>query len=248
MKREGWETEVFLNENIYSIWLNKKEDIEKWFQDHFTHLFIQLNNMEITTTQRQLKTFNISRWFNPTIRASPTGFAISSYFTIPKSYFINYIISFYNTLNFPKLYYLTILLKYYFLIFLYYFFPTSFLFQIQLFQWSIFNNLRVFFFFFQFLSIYFNNLPIFFLEWTCQISMYSNLPTLKIHIHIYSIKPAKYQCKIHIHIYRCILLNINVFNLSILMIHIRTYIYWTYHFFFFFFEKESAKYQFTQTC
>ena len=148
MKREGWETKVFLNENIYSIWLNKKEDIEKWFQDHFTHLFIQLNNMEITTTQRQLKTFNISRWFNPTIRASPTGFAISSYFTIPKSYFINYTISFYNTLNFPKLYYLTILLKYYFLIFLYYFFPTSFLFQIQLFQWSIFNNLRVFFFFF----------------------------------------------------------------------------------------------------
>ena len=233
MKREGWETEVFLNENIYSIWLNKKEDIEKWFQDHFTHLFIQLNNMEITTTQRQLKTFNISRWFNPTIRASPTGFAISSYFTIPKSYFINYIISFYNTLNFPKLYYLTILLKYYFLIFLYYFFPTSFLFQIQLFQWSIFNNLRVFFFFFfnffpsisttcqffffQFLSNYFNNLPIFFLEWTCQISMYSNLPTLKIHIHIYSIKPAKYQCKIHIHtyiyIYICDLLNINVLNL-----------------------------------
>ena len=43
--------------------------------------------------------------------------------------------------------------------------------------------------------------------------MYSNLPTLKIHIHIYSVKPAKYQYKIHIHIYRRILLNINVFNL-----------------------------------
>ena len=47
--------------------------------------------------------------------------------------------------------------------------------------------------------------------------MYSNLPTLKIHIHIYSIKPAKYQCKIHTHIYRCILPNINVFNLPTLM-------------------------------
>ena len=47
--------------------------------------------------------------------------------------------------------------------------------------------------------------------------MYSNLPTLKIHIHIYSIKLAKYQCKIHMHIYRCILPNINVFNLPTLM-------------------------------
>ena len=68
-----------------------------------------------------------------------------------------------------------------------------------------------------------NNLPFFFLERTCQISMYSNLPTLKIHIHIYSIKPTKYQCKIHIHIYRCILPNINVFNLPTLMIHTHTY-------------------------
>ena len=57
--------------------------------------------------------------------------------------------------------------------------------------------------------------------------MYSNLPTLKIHIHIYSIKLAKYQCKIHIHIYRCILPNINVFNLPTLMTpptHTHTYI------------------------
>ena len=37
-------------------------------------------------------------------------------FTILKSYFINYIIPFYNTPNIPKLYYFTILLKYYFLI------------------------------------------------------------------------------------------------------------------------------------
>ena len=82
------------------------------------------------------------------IRASPTSFAIPSYFTIPKSYFINYIIPFYNTPNIPKLYYFTILLKYYFLIFLYYFFPTVIFFSIQLFQGSIFNNLLVFFFFF----------------------------------------------------------------------------------------------------
>ena len=46
-----------------------------------------------------------------------------SYFTISKSYFINYTISFYNTTYIPKLYYFTFLLKYYFLIFLYYFFP-----------------------------------------------------------------------------------------------------------------------------
>ena len=55
--------------------------------------------------------------------------------------------------------------------------------------------------------------------------MYSNLPILKIHIHKYSIKPAKYQCKIHIHIYRCILPNINVFNLPTLIIHTHTHTY-----------------------
>ena len=170
---------------------------------------------------------------------------ILSYFTIPKSYFINYTIQFYNTPSIPKLYYFTILLKYYF-------FNLSLLFLFNVISFSnstvpSFSNSTIptvnfqqpasFFFFptisttwvyfcFQFLSNYFNNLPIFFffLERTCQISMYSNQPTLKIHIHIYSIKPAKYQCKIHIHIYRCILLNINVFNLSILMIHIHTYI------------------------
>ena len=54
--------------------------------------------------------------------------------------------------------------------------------------------------------------------------MYSNLPTLKIHINIYFIKATKYQCKIHIHIYRCILSNINVFNLPTLMIHTHTHI------------------------
>ena len=48
------------------------------------------------------------------LRASPTGFAIPSYFTILKSYFINYTVPFYNIPNIPKLYYFTILLKYYF--------------------------------------------------------------------------------------------------------------------------------------
>ena len=70
--------------------------------------------------------------------------------------------SFYNTPNIPKLYYFTILLKCYFLIFLYYFFPTRhFFFQIQLFQRSI-NFQQPAIFFFQFLSNYFNNLPFFF--------------------------------------------------------------------------------------
>ena len=50
-------------------------------------------------------------------RASPTGFHISSYFTISRSYFINYNILFYHIPSIQKLYYFTILLKYYFLIF-----------------------------------------------------------------------------------------------------------------------------------
>ena len=40
--------------------------------------------------------------------------SILSYFTIPKNFFINYTIPFYNTSNISKLYYFTILLKYYF--------------------------------------------------------------------------------------------------------------------------------------
>ena len=88
------------------------------------------------------------------LRASPTGFHISSYFTISRSCFINYNILFYNMPNILKLYYFTILLKYYFLIFNYYFSSTLFLFQIQpfqlfqiqLFQRSIFNNLQFFLF------------------------------------------------------------------------------------------------------
>ena len=87
-------------------------------------------------------------------RASSTGFHISSYFTISRSYFINYNILFYHIPSIQKLYYFTILLKYYFLIFLYYFSSTLFLFQIQpfqlfqiqLFQRSIFNNLQFFLF------------------------------------------------------------------------------------------------------
>ena len=49
--------------------------------------------------------------------------ATLSYFIILKSYFINYIVSFYNIPYIPKLYYFTFSLKYYFLTFLYYFFP-----------------------------------------------------------------------------------------------------------------------------
>ena len=149
---------------------------------------------------------------------------ILSYFIISKNYFINYTIPFYNTLNIPKLYYFTILLKYYFLIFLYHFFPIV----IFYFKFNNYYNVHIFNrafasyqrSYFQHIQIYilptvifstyidphtyiFNNLPIFFffLERTCQISIYSNLSTSKIHIHIYFIKPAKYQCKIHIHIY-----------------------------------------------
>ena len=55
--------------------------------------------------------------------------ATLSYFTILKSYFINYTIPFYNTPYIPKLYYFTFSLKYYFLIFLYYFFPIITFFQ-----------------------------------------------------------------------------------------------------------------------
>ena len=57
------------------------------------------------------------------LRASVLKNATLSYFTIPKNYFINYTIPFYNTPYIPKLYYFTFSLKYYFLIFLNYFFP-----------------------------------------------------------------------------------------------------------------------------
>ena len=50
------------------------------------------------------------------LRAFTSQIPILSYFTILKSYFINYTIQFYNTLNISKLYYFIILLKYYFLI------------------------------------------------------------------------------------------------------------------------------------
>ena len=63
------------------------------------------------------------------LRASALKNATLSYFTIPKNYFINYTILFYNTSYIPKLYYFTFSLKYYFLIFLYYFFPIITFFQ-----------------------------------------------------------------------------------------------------------------------
>ena len=59
------------------------------------------------------------------LRALVLKNATLSYFTIPKNYFINYTIPFYNTPYIPKLYYFTFSLKYYFLIILYYFFPIS---------------------------------------------------------------------------------------------------------------------------
>ena len=52
------------------------------------------------------------------LRAFTSWIPILSYFTILKSYFMNYTLPFYNTPNIPKLYYFTILLKYYFLIIL----------------------------------------------------------------------------------------------------------------------------------
>ena len=48
------------------------------------------------------------------LRASALKNATLSYFTIPKSYFINYTILFYNTFYIQKLYYFTFSLKYYF--------------------------------------------------------------------------------------------------------------------------------------
>ena len=50
--------------------------------------------------------------YHHTFRASASRNAISSHFTIPKSYFINYTIPFYNTHNIPKFYFFPILFKY----------------------------------------------------------------------------------------------------------------------------------------
>ena len=76
--------------------------------------------------QSQLMTFQDSL-----IRASASKNAMLSYFTISKSYFINYTIPFYNTLYIQKLYYFIFSLKYYFLIFLYYFFHIITFFQLS---------------------------------------------------------------------------------------------------------------------
>ena len=48
------------------------------------------------------------------LRALALRNATLSYFTIPKSYFIDYTIPFYNTPYIQKLYYFTFSLKYYF--------------------------------------------------------------------------------------------------------------------------------------
>ena len=58
--------------------------------------------------------FAIVLQYNSKLRASVLKNAILSYFTIPKSYFINYTIPFYNTSYIQKLYYFTFSLKYYF--------------------------------------------------------------------------------------------------------------------------------------
>ena len=67
----------------------------------------------------------------PMLRASTANFAILSYFTIPKSYFINYTISFYNTPNIPKFYFFLNLFKYSFLFFFLLFLSLSFPFRLS---------------------------------------------------------------------------------------------------------------------
>ena len=62
----------------------------------------------------RLRNFFWTRRQNSSLRASALKNATLSYFTIPKSYFINYIILFYNTPYIQKLYYFTFSLKYYF--------------------------------------------------------------------------------------------------------------------------------------
>ena len=71
---------------------------------------------------------------------------------ISKSHFINYTIPFYNTSYISKLYCSTFSLKYYFLIFLYYFFPLITFFQDS--NGNIFLGFRTFFFFFFFFQIF----------------------------------------------------------------------------------------------
>ena len=61
-----------------------------------------------------LKSLKARLAFLHLIRASVLKNAILSYFTIQKSYFINYTILFYNTSYIQKLYYFTFSLKYYF--------------------------------------------------------------------------------------------------------------------------------------
>ena len=93
------------------------------------------------------------------LRGFPFEISIIFYFTISKSYFINYTIPFYNTPNIPKLYYFTILLKYYFfnLFLLLLFQPSFFFFKInysQLFQMLAFPTVILpIFFLFSFFSI-----------------------------------------------------------------------------------------------
>ena len=68
----------------------------------YIYIYIYRSNGQIRTV------------FITLLRASALKNAILSYFTISKSYFINYIIPFYNTPYIQKLYYFTFSLKYYF--------------------------------------------------------------------------------------------------------------------------------------
>ena len=156
------------------------------------------------------------------VRASPIGNVILPHYTISKNYFINYTIPFYNTLNIPKLYYFTILLKYYFLIFLYYFFPIVFSFLFFKFnsysnnyifnrtfascQRSYFQHIQI-----QILPtvtfstyidphtyifnnhIYFQQPANYYYYYLLFIIFFEKeLANFKIHLHIYSIKSAKF--------------------------------------------------------
>ena len=115
--------------------------------------------------------------------------------------------------------FLGILLKYYFLIFpTLIFFPTVILIPTVTFSLAFIISFQQSFIF------KFNN--------------YSKQPA-KFFFLLFAKELAKYQCKIHMHIYRCILPNINAFNLPTLMIHTHTHTHIepTNFFFFFFYRK-----------
>ena len=66
-------------------------------------LLISQEGVQLRPTKEGIDKWIFSNLFpeseEPCLRASTSGFHISSYFTIPKTYFINYTIPFYNTPN-----------------------------------------------------------------------------------------------------------------------------------------------------